>query len=90
MGKARMMEWMMKWMPSCREVSALVAQDRLETASWPKRFQIRAHLFMCALCSRFARQLRLAEKAFHDRWTRAPDPEKLSAARQRLLERLSR
>ena len=89
MGKTRMMELMMKWMPSCREVSGLVAEDRLGSLPPLKRLFARMHLSMCSLCGRFARQLKLVEKAFGDRWKRKPNAEDLAAARQRLLKRLS-
>jgi hypothetical protein len=89
-GKARMMELMMRWMPSCREVSGLVAQDALSSVSGFKRFLIRMHLSMCSICSQFAGQMKLLEKAFRERWKQGPNPEKLAAIRRRLLERLSR
>jgi len=90
MGKARMMELMMKWMPSCREVSGLVAQDALSSVSGLKRLLIRMHLLMCSICGRFARQMKLVEKAFRERWTQKPNAQKLAEIRQRLLDRLSR
>lgn len=85
-----MMTLMMKWMPSCREIAGMLAHNDLGAISWPKRLLVRMHLSMCTFCARFARQMRLLEKAFRDRWAQKPSAEKLSAMRRRLLERLSR
>ena len=90
MGQKLMMDLMMKWMPSCREVSGLMAHDDLDSVSLAKRLLIRMHLSMCSFCGRFARQMKLVEKGFRDRWSQKPTAEKLSAMRQRLLDRLSR
>lgn len=44
-------------MPSCREVTRLVASGDLENAGWGTRAKVRLHLFMCRYCKRYAAQL---------------------------------
>lgn len=85
-----MMALVMKWMPSCREIAGMLAHDDLSTISWPKRLLVQMHLSMCTFCARFARQMKLIHRAFRERWSQKPTAEKLSAMRQRLLDRLSR
>ncbi|MDJ0766990.1 MAG: hypothetical protein QNJ97_28710 [Myxococcota bacterium] len=51
-------------MLSCKDVVDLVANDGLAEAGPFMKFRIRMHLFICASCRRYARQLRtIAEVA---------------------------
>ncbi|MGH7559711.1 MAG: anti-sigma factor [Gemmatimonadales bacterium] len=50
-------------MPSCREVAALVASDRLDELGALRRLLIRLHLLGCDHCRRYTRELRAAGAA---------------------------
>lgn len=76
-------------MPSCREVTSLLAADELASASWARRAAVRLHLSMCEHCSRLARQLRVIAQGLRAAW--APRPrEDAAALKRRVLERLRR
>jgi predicted anti-sigma-YlaC factor YlaD len=47
----------MKIMPSCKEVTAVVASDDLLRRPWRERLAIRLHLLMCRHCRRYVEQL---------------------------------
>ena len=59
-------------MPTCRDVSALVAGDQLERASAWTRFRVRLHLAMCRYCRRYLREIRALGDAVR-RLTREAD-----------------
>lgn len=84
-----MMTLMSAVMPSCREVTGLLASGDEESASWMSRMRVRLHLSMCAHCSRFARQLRVIAQAVRSLWAPASagDAESL---KRRILDRLRR
>jgi hypothetical protein len=74
-------------MISCKDVSALLLSDRLESQKWSKRWEVRLHLAMCRYCSRFARQLRqLSAAARGTRLDLHADPD----FEERLVERLGK
>lgn len=50
-------------MPTCREVTRLVASDQLLAARWTTRLMIRLHLWRCGPCRRYLIQLRLLARA---------------------------
>jgi predicted anti-sigma-YlaC factor YlaD len=74
-------------MPTCREVTRLLASDQLERAALTKRILTRLHLMMCDGCRRYARELEgLGEMAREA--LRAPlDPTRLAALELAILER---
>ncbi|MDE2142671.1 MAG: hypothetical protein KGJ84_09700 [Elusimicrobia bacterium] len=84
-----MMKLMSAMMPSCREVTGLLASGDVESASWLSRAKVRLHLAMCVHCSRFARQLRVISQAARAVWApnSAGDTESL---KRRILDRLRR
>jgi hypothetical protein len=47
----------MKWMPTCREASALASRATDVRLSLTERLALRIHLAVCKNCSRFNRQL---------------------------------
>jgi predicted anti-sigma-YlaC factor YlaD len=75
-------------MPSCREVTRLLASGEVERAPAVRRILTRVHLLMCDDCRRYSRELRgLAEMA--RKALRSPvDPVRLAALERVLLERL--
>ena len=73
-------------MISCKNVTKLLMSDQVETQSVWKRMEIRLHLGMCRLCSRFASQMKqLRSAAQQTRVQNEPDPE----FEKRLTRRLS-
>ena len=44
-------------MPTCREVSRMVASDELASAGWRRRLAFRLHWLMCRHCRRYSRQI---------------------------------
>lgn len=75
-------------LPSCREVALGLARGDFDEAPRWRRALVRAHLWHCVLCSRFARQLGLIRRALAEAWAAVP-PAELEAVRRRLLERFA-
>jgi hypothetical protein len=46
-------------MMSCRRVSELAAPEVYETLSTRQKLEFRFHIFMCAHCRRYVRQMRM-------------------------------
>ena len=44
-------------MLTCKETSWLLSRSMDESLSWPQRWNVRLHLWLCAQCRRFKRQL---------------------------------
>ncbi len=44
-------------MPTCKEVSRVIATDELATAGWRQRLSVKLHLLMCRHCRNYARQI---------------------------------
>ncbi len=54
----------MRGVPTCREVTQLVASGELESTRLVQRLKVRLHLFMCKHCSNYASQIRsIGERA---------------------------
>lgn len=72
-------------MPTCREVSRLLASDEVDAAPAVRRVLTRLHFLMCDDCTRYASELRqLGETA--RRLLRTPlDPDRLAALEQAIL-----
>lgn len=87
----RLMRWMARFMPPCRDVALLVSRGMDEPLPWSRRLLIRLHVGMCSLCRRYERQVRLVRHGVRqgaDPDT-APLPETLSPeARERLRRAL--
>ena len=73
-------------MISCKAVADLLLSDRLATQRWWNRVEVRLHLAMCGICSRFARQIeQLRSGARHLRGENEGDAD----LEKRLIQRLS-
>lgn len=55
-------------MPTCREVSRLIATGEVESLPLLKRLLLTLHTSMCGRCARFARELRRISQAARARW----------------------
>lgn len=60
----RMMRLMARVMPSCQEISEMVSASMDRELPLRKRIAIRMHVYMCALCRRYEKQLHLLRKGF--------------------------
>ena len=54
-----MMRLMVRVMPSCKDISALISQGMDRNLPLQKRISIRLHVSMCGLCRRYEKQLHL-------------------------------
>lgn len=72
-------------MPTCREVTQLVASDALASAGWHRRLMVRLHLVMCVHCRRYVEQLRQISHAMRYRGAGSPEE---SGSAERLMGRL--
>lgn len=84
-----MMRLMMALMPSCRELSEVLAGEGLASLPWHRRMMAKMHLSRCELCGRFARQLERIAEALRVSWAR-PQDAGLAAFKARVAERLRR
>ena len=54
----------MKWMPTCRETTALASRAMDERLPLSSRMALRLHLAICENCARFNRQLQEMRRLF--------------------------
>ena len=50
-------------MLKCKEVAELASKAHDMKLSWNQRIQLKIHLFMCKLCSRYVKQLKFLNSA---------------------------
>lgn len=60
-----MMRLMVRVMPSCKDISALLSQGMDQRLPLRKRLSIRLHVSMCSLCRRYEKQLHLLREGTH-------------------------
>jgi hypothetical protein len=77
-------------MPSCREVSRLLASGGVETAPAVQRLLIRVHLLMCDHCTRYSRELRLLGETARQVLRSSLSPERAAALERAIVERVPR
>jgi hypothetical protein len=53
----------MKPMKSCRDITRLVLEGEVRQLSLAERVQVRLHMWICAACPRFQRQVRFMRQA---------------------------
>lgn len=83
------MRLMAALMPSCRELSEVLAGEGLASLPWHRRLTAKMHLFHCDVCARFARQLARIAEALRASWGR-PEEAGLAELKARVAERLRR
>ncbi len=75
-------------MLKCRELTRLIASDKLAEASWPVRTGGWLHLLMCRHCRRYATQIRTLAAGARRSWgPEAEDSARLDQLERRILER---
>ena len=74
-------------MMTCKELSDLVAGDRLPRESWGIRLAVRFHLLLCRHCRNYVMQLRTIGAEARRRWS-APGPEEspLGSLERRIVQ----
>lgn len=75
-------------MPSCREVSRLLASGDVDTAPAVRRILTRLHLMMCDDCARYSRELRQLGPTARQALRSPLDAERLVALERAILERV--
>lgn len=75
-------------MPTCREVSRLLASGELEIAPAARRILTRLHLLMCNDCTRYSRELRELGDTARDALRSPLDPDRLASLERAILARV--
>lgn len=80
-------------MMNCKEVARLVSEMKDHDVPWPKRMEVRFHLFMCKMCRAYHAQLdlisKLSKRAGDLVMSRSGEsPSMSTAAKQRIKDRL--
>jgi hypothetical protein len=71
---------------NCREVSRMLAENTFDEGPAWRRLLARLHLLICRYCRRYRLQLRLMSRAAAAWADRLPDPARLAALEERLLQ----
>ncbi len=77
----------MNVMPSCKELSRLIASEELAGADWGRRLGVRFHLVMCRHCRGYVNQLGVIGKAACLHLGVEADPETLERLERVILKR---
>ena len=73
-------------MPTCRNVSRLIAAGEVESLPLLRRLSIKLHVSMCRHCARFARELRRIGEAARMQWSaRGEDSEVIARLERSVL-----
>lgn len=79
-------------MLSCKQASKLLSQSLDRKLSWKERLALRFHLLLCDMCTRFAKQLQVMQKAMQD-WVSASEQDESiqlsQAAKVRIAEKIA-
>lgn len=79
-------------MLSCKQASKLLSQSLDRKLSWKERLALRFHLLICDVCTRFAKQLKVMQKAMQD-WVSASEEDESiqlsQAAKVRIAEKIA-
>jgi len=80
----------MKWMPTCRETTALASRALDTRLSFADRMALRLHLAICDNCARFNRQLQEMRRLFREAAADDTTPGLADDARQRIATTLQK
>jgi hypothetical protein len=75
-------------MPSCKEVSRLLASGEVDTVPAARRILTRLHLIMCDDCTRYSRELRQLGETARQALRSPLDPERLAGLERAILQRM--
>ena len=84
-----MMRLMARMMPSCKDVSSDVSMAMDGRLPMWKRFMVRMHVSMCAICRRYENQLEMLRKGTKN-YTEAKENDAEISASPELKERLKK
>ena len=62
------MSFLMKFMPSCKEVAEMLTKSEIQRIPLRKRVFLRMHLSMCSVCKRLDDQLAFISKELKETW----------------------
>lgn len=74
-------------MPTCREITRLLASDQLEHEALTRRMLIRLHLMMCDDCTRYAKELTTLGEIAREALKIPLDPKRLAELERAILDR---
>ena len=81
----------MKWLPTCRDATALASRAMDERLPFSNRMALRLHLAICENCARFNRQLQEMRRLFREETAANDDATGLPPdARQRIETELQK
>lgn len=79
-------------MLSCKQASKLLSQSLDRKLSWKERIELRFHLLICDMCTRFAKQLKIMQTAMQD-WVNACEQDQSiqlsQSAKLRIAEKIA-
>jgi len=73
--------------PSCRDVTRLVASGEIETAGFWRRLSVHLHWLICAYCRRYRRQIAEIGRGARRLFAEPVAPARLEALERSILER---
>jgi hypothetical protein len=76
-------------MPSCREVSRLLASGEADSAPAVRRMLVRLHLMMCHDCTRYSRELRQLGETAREALRSPLDADRLASLERAILARVT-
>jgi hypothetical protein len=77
-------------MPSCREVTRLLASGEVEISPAVQRILTRLHLLMCDDCRRYSRELRQLGETAREALRLPLDADRLAALERAIMDRAQR
>ena len=77
-------------MPSCREVTRLLASGEVEISPAVQRILMRLHLLMCDDCRRYSRELRQLGETAREALRSPLDADRLAALERAIVDRAQR
>jgi len=76
-------------MPTCREITRLLASDQLAQEALGRRILTRLHLMMCDECGRYAKELEALGDSMREAFRTPLDPVRLAELERAILNRAS-
>jgi hypothetical protein len=86
---SRLQSWLFHRLPACQEVTRLVSESMDRRLTMRERIGVQLHLWVCAWCRRYDRQLQFLRRAFHVHGEQSEAPTLSPEAREAMKRRLS-